>query len=70
MGEKLGAGQREKGKNEMRPVNYMDAFLVIKRKGDWLQVIQYDPAILKNGRLKEWKPSPGIADGSTGTTCC
>lgn len=43
------------GKNEMRPVNYMDAFLVIKRKGDWLQVIQYDPAILKNGRLKEWK---------------
>lgn len=43
------------GKNEMRPVNYMDAFLVIKRKGDWLQLIQYDPAILKNGRLKEWK---------------
>ena len=41
------------GKNEMRPVNYMDAFLVIKRKGDWLQLIQYDPAILKNGRLKE-----------------
>lgn len=35
------------GKNEMRPVNYMDAFLVIKRKGDWLQLIQYDPAILK-----------------------
>ena len=29
------------GKNEMRPVNYMDAFLVIKRKGDWLQLIQY-----------------------------
>ena len=43
------------GKNEMQAVEYMDAFLVIKRKGDWLRLIQYDPAILKNGRLKEWK---------------
>ncbi len=43
------------GKNEMQSVKYMDAFLVIKRKGDWLRVIQYDPAILKNGKLKEWK---------------
>lgn len=37
------------GKNEMQSVKYMDAFLVIKRKGDWLRVIQYDPAILKTG---------------------
>ena len=43
------------GKNEMQAVEYMDAFLVIKRKGDWLRLIRYDPAILKNGRLKEWK---------------
>lgn len=43
------------GKNEMQQVKYMDAFLVIKRKGDWLRLIQYDPAILKNGRLKKWK---------------
>ena len=28
------------GKNEMQSVKYMDAFLVIKRKGDWLRVIQ------------------------------
>lgn len=43
------------GKNEMQAVEYMDAFLVIKRKGDWLKLIQYNPAILKNGKLKEWK---------------
>lgn len=43
------------GKNEMQKVDYMDAFLVIKQKGDWLGLIKYDPAILKNGRLKEWK---------------
>lgn len=43
------------GKNEMQQVEYMDAFLVIKRKGDWLKLIQYNPAILKNGKLKAWK---------------
>lgn len=43
------------GKNEMDKVEYMDAFLVIKEKGDWLKLIKYDPSILKNGRLKEWK---------------
>lgn len=43
------------GKNEMQKVEYMDAFLVIKQKGDWLRLVKYDPAILKNGRLKEWK---------------
>ena len=43
------------GKNEMQSVKYMDAFLVIKRKGDWLRLIRYDPTILKNGKLKEWK---------------
>ena len=26
------------GKNEMQAVEYMDAFLVIKRKGDWLRL--------------------------------
>lgn len=43
------------GKNELHTVKYMDAFLVIGKKGDWLRLIKYDPAILKNGRLKEWK---------------
>lgn len=43
------------GKNELQETKYMDAFLVIKKKGDWLRLIKYDPAILKNGRLKEWK---------------
>lgn len=43
------------GKNAMDNVEYMDAFLVIKEKGDWLKLIKYDPSILKNGRLKEWK---------------
>lgn len=42
-------------KNELHTVKYMDAFLVIGKKGDWLRLIKYDPAILKNGRLKEWK---------------
>lgn len=37
------------GKNEMQAVEYMDAFLVIKRKGDWLRLIRYGPAILKTG---------------------
>lgn len=43
------------GKNELYETSYMDAFLVIKKKGDWLRLIKYDPAILKNGRLKDWK---------------
>lgn len=43
------------GKNELYETKYMDAFLVIKKKGDWLRLIKYDPAILKNGNLKEWK---------------
>lgn len=43
------------GKNEMQKVYYMEAFLVIKQKGDWLRLVCYDPAILKNRRLKEWK---------------
>lgn len=47
--------QSPTGKNEMKQVQYMDAFLVIKRKDDWLKVIKYDPAILHNGKLKEWK---------------
>ena len=52
----------ERKKNEMQAVEYMDAFLVIKRKGDWLKLIQYNPAILKNGKLKEWKQA-SIAAG-------
>lgn len=47
--------QSPTGKNEKKEVRYMDAFLVIKRKDDWLKVIKYDPAILHNGRLKEWR---------------
>lgn len=47
--------QSPTGKNEMKEIQYMDAFLVIKRKDDWLRVIKYDPTILHNGKLKEWK---------------
>ncbi len=47
--------QSATGKNEMKEIKYMDAFLVIKRKGDWLKVIEYDPSILVNGQLKEWR---------------
>lgn len=47
--------QSPTGKNGMKEFQYMDAFLVIKRKDDWVRVIKYDPAILHNGRLKEWK---------------
>lgn len=47
--------QSATGKNELKEIQYMDAFLVIKRKGEWLKVIKYDPAILQNGKLKEWK---------------
>ena len=45
-------------------------FWIIKRKGDWLQLIQYDPAILKNGRLKEWKQARYCGWINRGQTCC
>lgn len=47
--------QSPTGKNELKEIQYMDAFLVIKRKDTWLRVIKYDPAILHNGKLKERK---------------
>ena len=42
------------GKDEMQAVEYMDSFLVIKRKGDWLRLIRYDP-LHHRARFKEKK---------------
>lgn len=40
------------GKVKAKDVDYLDPFLVIKKKGDYLKLIKYTPDILKNGKLQ------------------
>ena len=40
--------QSATGKNEMKELQFMDAFLVVGKKGDWLKVVKYDPAQIKS----------------------
>lgn len=39
------------GKVKMKDVGYLDAFCVIKTKGEYVKLIKYSPDILKNGKL-------------------
>lgn len=39
------------GRVKAKDVGYLDPFLVISKKGDFLQLIKYTPDILKNGKL-------------------
>jgi hypothetical protein len=39
------------GKVKSKDVDYLDPFLVIKKKGEYLRLIKYTPDILKNGKL-------------------
>lgn len=34
--------------NEMKELQFMDAFLVVGKKGNWLKVIKYDPTQIKS----------------------
>ncbi|SUB89322.1 Uncharacterised protein [Porphyromonas macacae] len=43
------------GKVPLKKVAYMDPFLVIGKKGDFLQLIKYNPEIIENGKLKNRK---------------
>ena len=59
------------GKNEMQAVEYMDAFLVIKRKGDWLRLDQperpvADPERLYRCRYRIQEQAGGHADRHPG----
>lgn len=40
--------QSATGKNEMKELQFMDAFLVVGKKDDWLKVVKYDPAQIKS----------------------
>lgn len=40
--------QTATGKNEMKELQFMDAFLVVGKKGNWLKVIKYDPTQIKS----------------------
>ena len=40
--------QSPTGKNEMKELKFMDAFLVVGKKGDWLKVVKYDPTQIKS----------------------
>ena len=40
--------QSATGKNEMKELQFMDAFLVVGKKGNWLKVIKYDPTQIKS----------------------
>ncbi|WP_165042197.1 type VI secretion system protein TssR domain-containing protein [Dysgonomonas sp. ZJ709] len=40
------------GNVKAKDVDYLDAFLVIGKKGDYLRLIKYTPDILKNGKLE------------------
>lgn len=39
------------GKVKTKDIDYLDAFLVLKKKGEYLRLIKYTPDILKNGKL-------------------
>lgn len=39
------------GKVKAKEVEYLDPFLVIGRKGDFLELVKYGPDVLKNGKL-------------------
>ena len=43
------------GKVIMKQVDFMEPFLVIKEKGDYLKLIKYSNAIVKNGKLSDRK---------------
>lgn len=49
--------QSATGKNEMKELQFMDAFLVVGKKGDWLKVVKYDPTQIKSHgrRLGDYK---------------
>jgi hypothetical protein len=39
------------GKVKAKDIDFLDPFLVIKKKGEYLRLIKYTPDVLKNGRL-------------------
>lgn len=39
------------GKNVYKELKFMEPYLVIKEKGDWLKVVKYCPDIIKDGKL-------------------
>lgn len=41
------------GKVEMKELQFMDAFFVIGRKGDWLEVVKYNPELIKGRHFKD-----------------
>jgi hypothetical protein len=43
------------GKVKYKDVAYLDPFLVIKKKGEYLRLIKYTPDVLKNGKLERKK---------------
>ncbi len=43
------------GKVPLKEASYMEAFLVIGKKGEYLQLIKYKPDIIENGRLRNRK---------------
>ncbi|MDR1437332.1 MAG: hypothetical protein LBI65_04355 [Candidatus Symbiothrix sp.] len=46
---------RAGGKVKAQDAGYLDPFLVIKKKGDFLRLVKYEPDILKNGKLEHRK---------------
>jgi hypothetical protein len=40
--------QNPGGKNKMKNMSFMEAFFVIREKGDYLQLVKYDPEIVAN----------------------
>jgi len=49
--DELVATNQPGGKVKAAEVNYLDAFLVIKQKGEYLALVKYNEGILKNGKL-------------------
>lgn len=43
------------GKVQLKTASYLEPFLVIGKKGDFLRLIKYSPDILENGKLKNRK---------------
>lgn len=49
--EKNESFNKARGRVTLKEVDYLDPFLVIGKKGDFLKLIKYNPGILKNGKL-------------------
>ena len=50
--------QNPGGKVKFKKINFLEAFYVIKEKGDYLRLVKYDPSIISSFRTAAPPTSP------------